>query len=112
MGREGLAKLRSEPIDRRARQAARLDSQVISALPVPFRGLIGGFPQGAVSFASGSCKFDFRGSMFLDEGRLLWNTSTTDSLRPGRMGEFLARWCRACATCALLRFSISITIQR
>ena len=26
---------------------------------------------------------------------------TTDSLRPGRMGEFLARWCRACAACAL-----------
>jgi hypothetical protein len=28
---------------------------------------------------------------------------TTDSLRPGRRGEFLARWCRACAACALLR---------
>ena len=33
---------------------------------------------------------------------LLRNTRTTDSLRPGRMGEFLARWCRACAACALL----------
>jgi hypothetical protein len=29
------------------------------------------------------------------------NTRTTDSLRPGRMGEFLARWGRACAACAL-----------
>ena len=26
---------------------------------------------------------------------------TTDSLRPGRVGEFLARWCRAEAACAL-----------
>jgi hypothetical protein len=31
----------------------------------------------------------------------LWNSRTTDSLRPGRRGEFLARWCRACAACAL-----------
>ena len=27
---------------------------------------------------------------------------TTDSLRPGRMGEFLARSSRACAACALV----------
>ncbi|MFN0102271.1 MAG: alpha/beta fold hydrolase [Bryobacteraceae bacterium] len=32
----------------------------------------------------------------------LKNTRTTDTLRPGRMGEFLARWCRASAACALL----------
>ncbi len=32
----------------------------------------------------------------------LWKTMrTTDTLRPGRMGEFLASWCRACAACAL-----------
>ena len=30
------------------------------------------------------------------------NTRTTDSLRPGRRVEFLARRCRACAACALL----------
>ncbi|MFN9459621.1 MAG: serine hydrolase domain-containing protein [Acidobacteriota bacterium] len=29
------------------------------------------------------------------------NTRTTDSLRPGGRAEFLARWCRACAACAL-----------
>ena len=33
---------------------------------------------------------------------LLRNTRTTDSLRPGRMCEFLARSSRACAVCALL----------
>jgi hypothetical protein len=33
---------------------------------------------------------------------LLRNSRTTDSLRPGRRGEFLAHWCRACAACALL----------
>jgi hypothetical protein len=32
---------------------------------------------------------------------LLRNTRTTDSLWPGGRGEFLARWCRACAACAL-----------
>ena len=31
---------------------------------------------------------------------------TTDSLRPGGRGEFLARWCRACAACALLSRNI------
>src|SRR5260221_13151520 len=35
--------------------------------------------------------------------RLLRNSRTTDSLRPGRMGEFLARWRRACAACTLFR---------
>jgi len=33
---------------------------------------------------------------------LLKTTRTTDSLRHGRMGEFLARWRRAFAACALL----------
>ncbi|MFO0501493.1 MAG: DUF1592 domain-containing protein [Acidobacteriota bacterium] len=32
---------------------------------------------------------------------LLGNSRTTDSLRPGGRGEFLARWCRAGAACAL-----------
>lgn len=35
-------------------------------------------------------------------GLPLSNTRTMDSLRPGLMGGFLARWRRACAACALL----------
>jgi Protein of unknown function (DUF433) len=37
----------------------------------------------------------------LEVGATTEEPRTTDSLRPGRMGEFLARWCRACAACAL-----------
>jgi hypothetical protein len=33
----------------------------------------------------------------------LRNSRTTDSLWSGGRGEFLARWCRACAACALGR---------
>ena len=42
---------------------------------------------------------------------LFSTTRTTDSVRPGRMGEFLARWCRACASGALFTFALFAQIE-
>ena len=41
----------------------------------------------------------------------LKNTRTTDSLRPGKMGEFLAHSSRACAACALLATAVLLSCR-